>query len=254
MNRLLFLSYNEYPENVYIPPHQHACYEIVYYFHGNGSTQIGSTGHRFKSNHFAVISPHTLHDERHSAESKLVFLGFLSDKLPLSSVNSVFPDDERQTIAQYMLRMKHEYTVRPDGYSDVLDLMVGELTTQLLRISGVRQFSKPNQDNLKYIVNYMDEHYRQKITVEMLADMSGYSYDRFRHLFKEKFDVSPHNYLLLRRLEYAKMLLLHSTMTVSEIALESGFVNNSQFCTIFKRETGLTPKTFRKQLHPERSE
>ncbi|WP_080832736.1 helix-turn-helix transcriptional regulator [Cohnella massiliensis] len=249
MNRLLFLSYNHYPENIYIPPHTHACFEIVYYFDGHGSTTIGAARHEFKPNHFAVISPHILHDEKHAAESDLIFIGFLCDNLSTGTMNKVFEDDDRRTIAQYMLRMKHEFIAHPEGFSEVLNVMVEELATQIKRISGIRRHNTPNRDSLNFIINYMDENFRHKLAVSTLAQMTGYSYDRFRHLFKEKFGVSPQHYLLLKRLEYAKMLLIHTRTPVSDIAVESGFVNSAQFCTLFKRETGMTPKTFRRQLY-----
>jgi AraC-like DNA-binding protein len=91
----------------------------------------------------------------------------------------------------------------------------------------------------------MDEHYRQKLSIGSLAEMSGYSYDRFRHLFKERYGSSPLRYLLLKRLDYAKSLLKHTQMHISEVSAASGFVNDAQFCNMFKREIGVTPRAFR---------
>jgi AraC family transcriptional activator of pobA len=91
----------------------------------------------------------------------------------------------------------------------------------------------------------MNEHYRHKLSVATLSEMSGYSYDRFRHLFKERFGSSPLRYLLLKRLDYAKSLLQHTQMHISEVSAAAGFVNDAQFCNMFKREVGLTPRAFR---------
>ena len=91
----------------------------------------------------------------------------------------------------------------------------------------------------------MDEHYLQRLTIASLAELSGYSYDRFRHVFKERYALSPLRYLLLKRLDYAKSLLRHTQLPISEIASVSGFVNDAQFCNMFKREVGLTPRKFR---------
>ncbi|WP_438494850.1 helix-turn-helix domain-containing protein [Paenibacillus sp. IHBB 3054] len=100
---------------------------------------------------------------------------------------------------------------------------------------------------MQYVLNYMDEHYRHKLSVQSLAEMSGYSYDRFRHLFKERFGHSPLRYLLLKRINYAKSLLLHTQMQIAEVSAAAGFVNDAQFCNMFKREVGLSPRTFRKK-------
>jgi AraC family transcriptional activator of pobA len=144
--------------------------------------------------------------------------------------------------------MKREFTMQLEGYSEMLNLMVGELMIHLQRLLKINVMPPKQEDQMQYIINFMDEHFQQNISVESLAAMSGYSYDRFRHLFKEKTGVAPLRYLFLKRLELAKSLLLNTKMLVSEIASETGFINDAQFCNIFKRETGLTPKTFRSKL------
>ncbi|MNR34949.1 Exoenzyme S synthesis regulatory protein ExsA [compost metagenome] len=75
--------------------------------------------------------------------------------------------------------------------------------------------------------------------------MADYSYDRFRHLFKETYGVSPSEYILSRRIHHAMDLLRHTNTSITSIALECGFSTDAQFCTIFKREMGETPRAYR---------
>lgn len=247
MDKLLFLFHTKHPKKTYIQMHHHECYELVYYFSGSGITNIGSDSYSIKPGSFAFISPRVLHDEKHNEESELLFIGFHSQQdYAVRHGNKLFEDDEKQTIRQLLLRMEHEFNEQQEGYFAMLNLLVSELTTQVQRLS---QWNKPVRfygERLQYVINFMDEHFRQPLSVETLAKMSGYSYDRFRHLFKETAGVPPQQYLQRKRLEYAKLLLLRTELPVSEIAQKSGFVKDSQFCTIFKRETGLTPLKFRK--------
>jgi AraC-like DNA-binding protein len=248
MDRLLFLFHTHHKKDTYIQLHQHKCYELVYYFGGSGNTRIGMSNFAFKPHTFALISPHTPHDEKHTSDSELLFIGFLCEQEEaIRNLNKVIEDDDKHTIQQLILRMEYEFTSQQEGYYEMLNLLVSELTTQIQRLVGLNKHLQPDEGRLKYAINYMDEHFQQKISGESLASMSGYSYERFRHLFKETTGVSPQHYLLRKRLDHAKSLLLHTEMTISQVANDSGFVKDSQFSAVFKRETGVTPMAFRKQ-------
>ncbi|RFA33042.1 hypothetical protein CAI16_16125 [Virgibacillus dokdonensis] len=53
---------------------------------------------------------------------------------------------------------------------------------------------------------------------------------------------------IYKRMEFAKACLIHDpSKLISDIALEAGFSNDSQFCSMFKRETGMTPKMYREE-------
>ncbi len=248
MNQLDFLFFFKRAQGQYIPPHTHECYELVYY-NANGKTKINSIDYTFSKNTFALISPNVEHDELHLTEADVLFFGFHSSYSGIANLNGIFEDDKDRTIQHIVHRMKNEFMQRQDNFAEMLNLLVGELAIHLQRLIGTKYAQKQTEDRIQYVRNYMDEYFRQKLTNKLLADMAGYSYDRFRHLFKEKYDVAPLQYLYEKRLEYAKdCLLSRPQMLVSEIALDAGFVNDSQFCSMFKREVGMTPKRYR-MLH-----
>lgn len=70
----------------------------------------------------------------------------------------------------------------------------------------------------------------------------------FRRLFKEKYGISPHAYLISLRIEKAKRLLSDGRLTVTKIAEDCGFSGVYHFCKAFKDKTGLTPTEYRKSL------
>jgi AraC-like DNA-binding protein len=250
MSKLDFLFFDERALNKYIPKHFHECYEIVYYFHGKGITQIGPDHYDFKTNTFALISPQVIHDDTHTVRGNVLYIGFHSKHPAVTGLNAIYNDDHNRTIEKLMLQMKDEFTQKHFGYSEMLDLLVDQLIIHLQRLIGAKRYIQ-SEDPLQYVLNYMDEHFRQKISIESLAKMSGYSYDRFRHLFKEKYGAAPLQYLFTRRFEYAKEQLLASKVPISNIAYSAGFATEAQFCKMFKRDTGTTARAFRHSIIKE---
>lgn len=248
MNKLDFLFFSKRRKDHYIPPHFHECYELVYYY-GSGETRIGKEFYSFREHTFALVTPFVEHDELHAAESDVLFVGFFSDREGLANLSGLYEDDEERSIETILLRMKDEFMHQREDFSDMLNLMAGGLAIQLQRHIGAKKPLKQQTDRMQYVLNYMDEHFRQKLSIPALADLAGYSYGRFRHLFKEKYGVAPLQYLYIKRLNYAKSsLLLHPDKLVSEIALDAGFVNDAQFCSMFKRENGMSPKRYRQLM------
>ena len=77
------------------------------------------------------------------------------------------------------------------------------------------------------------------------AKLCGKSLSSFKREFKEKFNNTPSRWLINKRLEHSKTLLLGTNLTVSEIGFECGFKNNSHFIQAFKKATKVTPNRYR---------
>jgi AraC-like DNA-binding protein len=75
--------------------------------------------------------------------------------------------------------------------------------------------------------------------------MAGLSVFHFARAFRQSFGMPPHSYLLRRRIERADRLLEQTELSLSEIALSTGFSDQSHFAKHFRRLTGMTPSTAR---------
>jgi AraC-like DNA-binding protein len=89
------------------------------------------------------------------------------------------------------------------------------------------------------------------VTVHELAALTGYSEAQFLRRFKASFRMPPHRYILARRVERAKHLMLASDLTLTAIAQQLGFASHAHFSTAFKLRTGSTPSAFRRQPAPQ---
>lgn len=230
-----------------IPFHRHRCYELVYYVAGEGATRIGRREWTFRAGDFALMRPHTLHDERRTAASDVVCVGFaLPDPAAAPLPEGVFRDDAAEPLLPHLARMLAELQERRPRFGRMLDLLASQLAVELERRLPAETPLEAD-DPFHYTLNYMNEHFSQKIDFASLSSLAGYSYDRYRHLFKERTGLSPVQYVVGKRLEHACKLLRHTGLSVSAVALECGFSTDAQFCSVFKRELRMTPKQYRER-------
>lgn len=102
-----------------------------------------------------------------------------------------------------------------------------------------------NNQFLQKAVTYMKAHYDEKITLEKLGEITGYSPNHFRKIFQNVLGVSPQKYLESVRIAQAKYHLLSTTLSLAEIAYACGFSSQAHFSMAFKADTGTTPNAFR---------
>nr|WP_281502520.1 AraC family transcriptional regulator [Arenibacter sp. F20364] len=91
----------------------------------------------------------------------------------------------------------------------------------------------------------MIENFQYDLKIADFAKLCGKSLSSFKREFKECFNTTPSRWLINKRLEHSKMLLVGTNLTVSEIGYECGFKNNSHFIQAFKKKVKLTPNKFK---------
>jgi len=104
-----------------------------------------------------------------------------------------------------------------------------------------------NHPEINKIISYIEQYYDKDITVKSLAQyvMMGENY--ISALFKKKLGQNLIHYLHEFRINKSKELLLCSDLTVGEVGVRVGFMNDNYFIKIFKRVTGTTPSQFRSE-------
>ena len=95
-----------------------------------------------------------------------------------------------------------------------------------------------------------DARYAERLDVDDMARAAGLSRSHFSREFKQAFGVSPHAYLLTRRLERAASLLRVTDRSVAEICMDIGLQSVGSFTTSFKRMFGKTPTEYRATFPP----
>ncbi len=97
-------------------------------------------------------------------------------------------------------------------------------------------------DNKKRrIIDFIEAHIGNELSITLLAQEVGLSPHHFSHCFAASFGLSPHRYVLQRRMEKALRMLTMSSQPIVDIAMELGFSSQSHFTQIFRLHTGMTP-------------
>lgn len=106
---------------------------------------------------------------------------------------------------------------------------------------------------LRRVAQYIQENLHREVPLAELGGLVHMSPYHFARLFKRSTGVSPHRFLIQRRLEQAKTLLAAQTVLIAEIARSVGFRTASHFTSTFRRATGITPSAYRGGGETERA-
>jgi AraC family transcriptional regulator len=101
------------------------------------------------------------------------------------------------------------------------------------------------KDKLRAVLAYIHENLDGDLPLVHLAGVAHVSPYHFARLFKNSTGLPPHQYVITRRIERAKELLRErNIIPLAEVAVETGFANQSHFTHHFKRLVGVTPRLF----------
>jgi AraC family transcriptional regulator len=98
---------------------------------------------------------------------------------------------------------------------------------------------------LRRVIEYVDTHLEDGLSLEALAQLTGYSAFHFARLFKAATGRSPHQYVIESRVARAQELLKSSHTATADIAYAVGFSSQSHFVTAFRKVVGVTPGVYR---------
>ncbi len=105
-----------------------------------------------------------------------------------------------------------------------------------------------SDERMKQVLRYIHEHIADKIDVEDLANLASITKTYFIRLFKQEFGLSPVQYINLKKVERAQLLLYTTDCSVKEVAYKLGFSDHSYFIRLFHKVAGITPQEYRRQL------
>jgi AraC-like DNA-binding protein len=138
---------------------------------------------------------------------------------------------------------QYEASMQLKAHLLAYEVIVTILESYLRDSGGTRETADP----LKWIVAYFSTHLNEPLTIEKMASRANLSVSRFSTLFKWRYGVSPHRYLLHMRVDHAKELLESSDLSQEEISNYCGFSDVHHFSKAFRKLSGLTPGEWRRK-------
>ena len=109
-----------------------------------------------------------------------------------------------------------------------------------------RMHNKAFETLAKKINSYIDNNFMQDINNDSLAFVFNISKEHMMRTYKKETGDTINNYIINKRIKEAKQLLLLSDLSMTEIAFRVGFKNSQYFSNSFKKNTGFSPKDYRK--------
>jgi AraC family transcriptional regulator len=134
-----------------------------------------------------------------------------------------------------------------------IDAMQSALAAHLVRSYSIdrwKPFTKkidfePNR--LKRVLALIEARFTENISLHALAAEACLSEFHFSRLFQKEVGISPHRYVMHRRVQEAQRKLTHGYSPLAKIAREAGFGSQANFVRVFRKFTGLTPGQYRER-------
>ncbi len=251
---LLYVAISKYGNDWISLPHSHDFTEFFYITNGSGKFSVESETFDVKANDLIILNPTIMHTEisDSSRPMEYIVLGIEGitfqagdhDYILLnSSVNKSDFHLYFNTLAQ---EMKHDQPYRDFVCQNLLNILFSIiLRNEAFKISLVTE--PPPTRDCGIVKKYIDEHFRENITIDTLCSLVHLNKYYFVHKFTKQFGFSPINYLINTRIEESKHLLTKTNHSLSSISQIVGFSSPSYFSQAFKRITNMTPQEYKKR-------
>lgn len=248
--------------------HVHNAMEIIMPIENCYNVYSSSDEFKAEPGDIIIIPPNEMHRlVSPPSGSRFIFLidvsfmtglqGFTSISPLIKSILYITPSEYGpiyNELYQLLVQIRTEYFTSSHYYeltihSHLLNFFVLLGQDHLNRVdmySGLNSLmQKEYMQRFNNVLNYINEHFAEDLTLEDVADCSGFSKFHFTRLFKKYTDSTFYEYLVYRRIQEAEKLLADADMTITDVALYSGFSSISTFNRTFKQKKNCTPREFR---------
>ena len=233
---------------------QHAHQESLYLFElilkGDGFVEIESQTYDYSAVSYFMIPPNT-ENKYWSApgvtQEKIFFIcqgSLVKSLLEIYGLEKSYIVNDADSLVKYfnnMLILAKQYGARKDREA----ALVFHKFMQAAHLVVYKDDEAPLPPIVQKLQKLLDAHLEKKIDFAVINKKIAYSQAHMVRLFKKHMGVTPHEYILRRRLETAQLLLRHSTLSIKEIAERLVFSDQYHFSNYFKKCTGMSPSKFK---------
>ena len=270
---ITFYYYLLYPKNKY-EGEVHDYYELFVCLNGKAKVESGDNEYLLSERDFIITPPsmghtHNPNNSYLSSVSICFSAKGLNDKLICNRVGTL--TDEKINVLNILINeyinnyelqtnyeepyvkkvdFKNEYAY-PQMFKCALEMILILITRQFLDDSNDKKvdISKEDKENKNQVIQYIKEHYKEKIVLEDIAKEFNYSVGHLCRKFKLEIGDSIVNYIIKYRISMAmKLLFERQDLSIEEIALDIGFNDVQFFDKTFKKLVGMTPGQYRKEV------
>lgn len=261
----MYAGHIENEKNFFFPKHVHSNYsEMIYITSGMGEFYINGKRYTATEGDMVIFNVGLYHEEKYNSNTRVETYYCAISNLYIEGFKDcwIIPDFMEPVIhlGKYRMLIENIYEqlfkesrLKKGGFTLVCNSLTILLIVNLLRIANEQQLVlEPNKSNasdklVSEIKDYINFNYHQKIILSELAEHFHINVYYLSHLFKKATGYSIINYLINRRIDESKMYLVNTELTINEISNIVGYESSNNFFSAFKKITGTTPESYRKQ-------
>ena len=245
-----------HPDKDYFIKRKHSNYITLEYVEdGKGYVETDGKVQEVVAGDVYLLLPGTPH--RYWADEKTpfkklwinVYSGMLASmihSLGLSHKTVYHAGESFKPLFEKLIEIAQTNNINDFVYHDFTKVIV----TILVDLSAQKDNPTTSDTIASYTRAFINNQIYNNPTVQVLAKRLFITETYLIRCFKKQYGVTPHQYLLDKKISIAKGMLVNSTMTIAEIASLLSFENEHYFSTLFKKKTGLTPSAMRNSAKP----
>lgn len=171
-----------------------------------------------------------------------------TDSIPIFKCDSFIPRENlRVHLKDFILEKQGNMPGQSELLHSISLNIVHSIVRSVLNVES-KYDTMTTRIDMDFIISYMHSNYPEPLTIEMLAEKTGYSTAHFSRLFKNETGLSPMDFFINIRLNSSKSMLMEGNLSVTEIAFRCGFNSSSHFTTSFKNRFSMPPSEYKKLM------
>lgn len=214
--------------------------ELIFILKGKGEVEINGRKYHYGANSLIAMAANEKRTQITLEQTEYICIGFIETNEQKKIMSTVYQFEDEEVL-RLILELKNEYIKKRFRYYDYINFTISQILIILERLKEVGS----DQKDIYSMIQYIDESRGLIKSIKEMADETAYSYDHFRHKFKQITGQSPTNYIMNKRIENACLLLEEGGYNCTEVSILCGFSSPAQFSRIFKKKMGISPKSIK---------
>ena len=244
--------------------HDHSAVEVVLTLEGTVTYTMEDTDYQVHKGEVLIIPPDMPHSlNMGDGSSRYLFLFEPDAIMTMRDIKSMAiyfnkpfhlrdGSEAHVRIRELLLRARDAYDKKElmwntVCYSSILRVyaMLGQRYLSGIRPRTADGLKNMDSEVITAVMTYINNHYREELSLEDVAKFAGFSRYYFSRSFKRQTGYSFKDYLCQKRLQVAMDLLIRTNRSMREVAIESGFGSVATFNRVFREKKGCTPTQYR---------
>ena len=235
--------------NLNFAMHLHDALEFVWLRQGSCRVLTSAGSYLMEAGQLFISFPHQLHGYEDSQDVDAM-LWIIPEKPYLDSYADVlstnYPTHPILSVEPLLPLLELLFSEPKDVSAPILQGYAQLIIGKLLQLMPLTPATAGSADALQTILLYLADHYREDLSREEIAAAVGYNASYISHIFSNTLHITLTGYLNMLRLRDARQLLITTSTSVSQIALQLGFSSIRSFNRAFSAEMGCPPSAFRR--------